>query len=134
MPSGYQDDLSVGQLYGFLGSESERVVVRTYDVPLGRRSRSRQHADEPSVPTSKPIAPFRNDRSRKILAHYDPSSRDPRRDVYRATRPDSRAPLGPPMCLVAPGPEGIAPGGSAPLARCAPRTSTNPRGPVPTRL
>src|SRR5688572_30424960 len=26
-------------------------------VPLDRRSRSRQHADRPSVPTSKPIAP-----------------------------------------------------------------------------
>src|SRR5262245_4249579 len=56
-PAGYQDDLSLGRLYGFLGRESERVVVRTYDVPLGRRSRSRQHADEPFVPTSKPIAP-----------------------------------------------------------------------------
>ena len=57
MPAGYQDDLSVGQLYSFLGCESECIVVRTYDVPLGRRSRSRQHADTPSVPTSKPIAP-----------------------------------------------------------------------------
>lgn len=41
----------------FSGSESVCVVVRTYDVPLDRRSRSRRHADESSVPTSKPIAP-----------------------------------------------------------------------------
>ena len=59
MPAGYQDDLSSERLYRFLGGESECIVVRTYDVPLGRRIGSRQHADELSVPTSKPIAPFR---------------------------------------------------------------------------
>ena len=36
MPAGYQDDLSVGQLYSFLGCESECIVVRTYDVQLDK--------------------------------------------------------------------------------------------------
>ena len=58
-PFRYQDDLSSERLYRFLGGESECIVVRTYNVPLDGRIGSRQHADHPSVPTSKPIAPVR---------------------------------------------------------------------------
>ena len=55
--SGYQDDLPSDRLHGFLGRESDCVVVRKCTSRLMRRSRSRQHADIFSVPTSKPIAP-----------------------------------------------------------------------------
>lgn len=41
----------------FLGRESVGVVVRTYNVPLDMAEQEPPHADEPSVPTSKPIAP-----------------------------------------------------------------------------
>lgn len=57
--SGYQDDLPVSRLPRFFRPR-ERLRCRSQmDVPLGRRSRSRQHADALSVPTSKPIAPVR---------------------------------------------------------------------------
>jgi hypothetical protein len=56
-PFRYQDYLAVGRLSGFLGRESDYVVVRSWYVPLSKVGQAPPHADLPSVPTSKPIAP-----------------------------------------------------------------------------
>jgi hypothetical protein len=56
-PFRYQDDLAVGRLYGFLGRESECVVVRNWYVPLLRwlaGATARRLPFSPHVETDRP--------------------------------------------------------------------------------
>ena len=82
--------------------QRERVRCRSQlYVPFGRRNRSRQHADKPSVPTSKPIAPVRWG-APNGAAHKYPERRPCQARASAVDLPRAVSALDPPSAVSAP--------------------------------